>query len=38
MVLFFDKIATPADKDKIVLATFFNLSKVFNLLQRDNWV
>lgn len=38
MVLFFGKIATPADKDKTVLAMFFNFTNVFNLLQDDNGV
>lgn len=35
---FSDKIATSAVKDKIVLEMFFNFSKVFNLVQDDNWV
>lgn len=38
MVLFLHQIATLADKDKIVLAMFFNFTNLFNSLQDDNWV
>lgn len=38
MVLFLGEIATPADKDKTVLAMFFDFTNVFNLFQDDNGV